>query len=114
MITITTQMCLSLGYNVQMGVMDEYIMNIFINTDANDMNSFQATIEKYNEMYRKYPNSVCADAGYGSKKNYRYCASHDIKAYWIVNTFSDNYLENSYVGLTHLHILTFNQSEILT
>lgn len=69
------------GYNVQMGVMDGYIMNIFMNTDTNDMNSFQATVEKYKEMYREYPNSVCADAGYGSKKNYRYCASHDIKAY---------------------------------
>lgn len=69
------------GYNVQMGVMDGYIMNLYINTDANDVNSFQATVEKYQEMYGEYPKSICADAGYGSKKNYNYCTMHDIKAY---------------------------------
>lgn len=69
------------GYNVQMGVMDGYIMSIFINTDANDMNSFQAAVEKYKEMYGSYPEGVSADAGYGSKKNYRYCSKHEITAY---------------------------------
>lgn len=69
------------GYNVQMGVMDGYIMNIFINTDANDMNSFQSTVEKYYDMYNAYPKGVYADAGYGSKKNYKYCDRNNITAY---------------------------------
>ena len=69
------------GYNVQMGVMDGYIMNIWINTDANDMGSIQETVEKYKEMYGSYPNAVCADAGYGSKKNYKFCDHNEIKAY---------------------------------
>lgn len=64
-----------------MGLMDGYIMNLYINTDANDVNSFQATVEKYKEMYGEYPKSISADAGYGSKKNYTYCTMHDIKAY---------------------------------
>lgn len=67
--------------NVQLGIMDGYIMNIIINTDANDMNSFQSTIEKYKEMYGEYPKGVCADAGYGSKKNYKYCDRNKITAY---------------------------------
>lgn len=45
------------------------------------MNSFQATVEKYKEMYGEYPKSISADAGYGNKKNYTYCTMHDIKAY---------------------------------
>lgn len=69
------------GYNVQMGVMDGYIMNILINSEANDMNSFQATVEKYKKMYGVYPNKICADAGYGSKKNYKYCGRNHITAY---------------------------------
>lgn len=69
------------GYNVQMGVMDGYIMNIVINTDANDMGSFKATVEKYKEMYGEYPKGVCADAGYGSKSNYRFCDQKQITAY---------------------------------
>lgn len=56
-------------------------MNIIINTDANDMNSFQSSIEKYKEMYGEYPKGVCADAGYGSKKNYKYCDRNKITAY---------------------------------
>lgn len=69
------------GYNVQMGVMDGYIMNILINTDANDMGSFEATVEKYKEMYGAYPKGVCADAGYGSKTNYKYCNRNSITPY---------------------------------
>lgn len=69
------------GYNVQMGVMDGYIMNILINTEANDMGSFQATVEKYKEMYGEYPKGVSADAGYGSKLNYKYCDRNGITAY---------------------------------
>lgn len=69
------------GYNVQMGVMDGFIMSIFINTDANDLNSFQQTVEKYKELYGEYPRKICADAGYGSRKNYAYCEQKDIKAF---------------------------------
>lgn len=69
------------GYNVQMGVMGGYIMNILINTDANDMGSFQATVEKYKQMYDEYPRGICTDAGYGSKKNYTYCGRNNITAY---------------------------------
>lgn len=69
------------GYNVQLGIMDGYILDIVINTDANDMNSFQSTVEKYKEMYGEYPKGVCADAGYGSKNNYKYCDRNGITAY---------------------------------
>lgn len=69
------------GYNVQIGVMDGYIMNIHINTDANDMGSFEATVEKYKEMYGTYPKGVCADAGYGSKNNYKFCDRNSITPY---------------------------------
>lgn len=69
------------GYNVQMGVMDGYIMSILINTDANDMGSFEATVEKYKEMYGTYPKGVCADAGYGSKNNYKFCDRNCITPY---------------------------------
>lgn len=69
------------GYNVQMGVMDGYIMSILINTDANDMGSFEATVEKYKEMYGTYPKGVCADAGYGSKHNYKFCDRNSITPY---------------------------------
>lgn len=69
------------GYNVQMGVMDGYIMSILINTDANDVRSFEATLEKYKEMYGTYPKGVCADAGYGSKHNYKFCDRNGITPY---------------------------------
>lgn len=59
----------------------ECAMNLLINTDANDMGSFQAIVEKYKQMYDEYPRIICADAVYGSKKNYSCCGRNNIIAY---------------------------------
>ncbi len=37
------------------------------------MECFKPLIEKFNQIYEKYPEYPVADAGYGSFNNYLYC-----------------------------------------
>ena len=61
------------GYNVQIGVSNEYIMVIDAYQQRSDDHTFEPILEKYNIMYDRYPKYPVADAGYGGYDNYRYC-----------------------------------------
>lgn len=67
------------GYNVQMGISDGYVRNIYISPDANDLNTYIPFMEKYYKAYGKYPKKTPADAGYGSFDNYTYCETHGME-----------------------------------
>ncbi len=69
------------GYNVQIGVSNEYIMVIEAYQNGADQKTFQPTLEKYNLMYDRYPTYPVADAGYGSYDNYKYCESKGMEKY---------------------------------
>ena len=45
------------------------------------MECFKPLIEKFNQIYEKYPEYPVADAGYGSFNNYLYCEEHGMKKY---------------------------------
>ena len=54
------------GYNIQLGICDGYIAVYDVKQFASDMDCFQPLMEKYFDIYRKYPKYPVADAGYGS------------------------------------------------
>lgn len=69
------------GYNVQIGVSNEYIMVIDAYQNRADHKTFKPLLEKYNIMYNNYPKYPVADAGYGSYDNYSYCLEKDMGLY---------------------------------
>ena len=69
------------GYNVQLGICDEYIAVYDVQQYASDMDCFQPLMEKYYREYGRYPEYPVADAGYGSYNNYLYCEEHGMKKY---------------------------------
>ena len=69
------------GYNVQIGVSNEYIMVIDAFQNGSDQKTFKPLLEKYNLMYDKYPPYPVADAGYGSYDNYSYCKENNMELY---------------------------------
>jgi len=69
------------GYNVQIGVSNEYIMVIDAYQNGADHKTFKPILEKYNIMYNNYPKYPVADAGYGSYDNYSYCLEKDMGLY---------------------------------
>ena len=71
------------AYNVQLCVIYGIISSYIVTQSRNDMEDFIKIIEKHYEMYKIYPEAVCADAGYGSLKNYTFLEEHNIKNYGI-------------------------------
>ena len=69
------------AYNVQLGVCDQYIAVFDVTQYASDMDCFQPLMERFRELYGRYPEYPVADAGYGSYNNYLYCEEHGMKKY---------------------------------
>ncbi len=89
------------GYNIQLGVCDEYIAVYDVKQYASDTDCFQPLMDKYKETYGKYPKYPVADAGYGSLNNYIYCEEHDMEKYmkfsmYKKETEDKKYRENPY------------------
>ena len=75
------------GYNLQAAVSDEYVTEILVSNARSDSKTLPATVERYKEDYGKYPESLVADAGYGSYTNYMYLLSKGIDSYVKYNTY---------------------------
>nr|WIF88642.1 transposase [Acholeplasma laidlawii]WIF88718.1 transposase [Acholeplasma laidlawii] len=60
------------GYNIQIGVADEYILHMDIYQDRSDYKTFIPFLEGFKQSYGYYPKYPVADAGYGGLVNYRY------------------------------------------
>lgn len=99
------------GYNIQIGVSDGFIRNIYVSSDANDLNTYIPFMEQYKERYGSLPIKTPADAGYGSFDNYSYCKENGIKLYMKYsgyykekektnekNQFKKEHLERTYEG----------------
>lgn len=89
------------GYNIQMGICDEYIAVFDVKQYASDTDCFQPLMEKFNKTYGKYPEYPVADAGYGSFNNYLYCEEHGMKKYMKFTMFEketkdEKYRDNPY------------------
>ncbi len=69
------------GYNIQIGVSDGFIRNIYISSDGNDLKTYIPFMEKYKQAYGCLPTKTPADAGYGSYDNYSYCRENGIGLY---------------------------------
>ena len=89
------------GYNIQLGICDEYISVFDVKQYASDMDCFQPLMEKFNNIYGKYPKYPVADAGYGSLNNYIYCQEHGMEKYMKFPMFKKEtedkaYMDNPY------------------
>jgi len=72
---------LKAGYNVQIGVSDEYILHLDIFQDRNDYQTFIPFLKGYHNRYGHYPKYPVADAGYGGLNNYRYLKDNELELY---------------------------------
>ncbi|NLG82112.1 MAG: IS1182 family transposase [Bacilli bacterium] len=69
------------SYNIQFGVIDEYIVVCDVYQYGADCDCFEPLIEKFKEYYGRYPKRPVADAGYGNYNNYLYCKEKNMELY---------------------------------
>jgi len=69
------------AYNVQIIVSKGIALTYYVGQERTDFYAFIPVIEQFRADYGFYPRNLCADAGYGSWKNYAYMAKHGIGNY---------------------------------
>lgn len=69
------------GYNWQISTENQYILGYTIHQTANDINTLQTHMECLKESLGKMPDTLVADAGYGSEENYEYLENNDVEAF---------------------------------
>ena len=84
------------GYNIQIGVCDEYITVFDIEKFACDMDCFQPLMNKFYLMYGYFPEFPVADAGYGSYNNYLFCEEHRMRKYMKFTMYEKESKDTSY------------------
>jgi transposase len=92
---------LKAGYNVQIGVSDEYIMHVEVFQNRSDYQTLIPFLERYNQVYGSYPRWPVADAGYGGLLNYRYMKLNDMEltqkyGMYQKDTHDKKHIENPY------------------
>ena len=98
------------AYNMQAAICDEYIAAIDVKQYASDMDCFVPLMEKYHQLYNRYPKYPITDAGYGSYNNYLYCQEHGMEKFMKFTMFDKEtkdkkYHENPY------HAVNFKSDE---
>lgn len=69
------------AYNVQYAVSEGFVIAAYVSQDRSDSRTFPVFLKKIKELYGKYPKNVCADAGYGSARNYEFVRREGIGNY---------------------------------
>jgi len=78
---------LKAAYNVQISTNNQFIASYSIHQNTTDTNTLITHLQKLIEQYHQKPESVTADAGYGSEQNYDYMEQNYIVAYIKHNQF---------------------------
>ena len=84
------------GYNIQLGICDEYIAVFDVKQYASDMDCFVPMIEKFKKLYGFYPKYPVADAGYGSFNNYLFCKMHGMELFMKFTMFEKESKDEKY------------------
>lgn len=75
------------AYNWQISTSDQFILNYSIHQNPTDTLTLKPHLEHFNALYNTYPDTICADAGYGSEENYEYLQKQNINNYVKYNYF---------------------------
>jgi transposase len=87
---------LKAGYNIQIGVSNEYILHVDVFQDRSDYQTLIPFLEGYKKAYGFYPKYPVADAGYGGLKNYRYLKLNDMGLYQKYSMYSKDTSDKKY------------------
>lgn len=102
------------GYNVQISTENQFIVNYTLHQDTNDIHTLKPHLDSYEYLYQNLPESLTADAGYGSQENYELLNNKGIKGYVKFNTFDkeqNNTGKKKKTAPFHKDQLYYNQPE---
>ena len=75
------------AYNVQLSSNDQFIVNYSLHQNPTDTTTLKAHLDGFYNLYKRTPQILTADAGYGSEENYLLLSKRKIKGYVKHNQF---------------------------
>ena len=75
------------GYNLQIATENQFIVDYSLFPNPADTKTLIPFLESFQKRYHKMPDTVVADAGYGSEENYHFMSEKGIDAYVKYNYF---------------------------
>jgi len=69
------------GYNWQISTQNQYILGYTIHQSATDTNTLPTHMESLKANLGRMPETLVADAGYGSEENYEFLENNDVEAF---------------------------------
>ena len=75
------------AYNWQISTSNQFFVNYTIHQNPTDTLTLKPHLQSYENLYQTTPESLCADAGYGSEENYEYLEEKQIDTYVKYNYF---------------------------
>lgn len=83
------------GYNVQVATEHQVILAYGVYPDRNDQRLLKPMIQEVEENTGRKPSIVIADAGYGTKMNYRFTKNKGIAAFIPYNNYNKEMIERN-------------------
>lgn len=78
------------AYNLQLSSHNQYIVHYSLHQNPTDTTTLKKHLDSFHSLYKKYPEVLTADAGYGSEENYLLLAKYKIAGYVKHNQFDRN------------------------
>ena len=97
------------AYNVQASTERQYIINYTLEQTTTDTNTLKGHIEEHIHSFGLSPETLTADAGYGSEENYVYLEEKGIKPFVKYNYF-DKEINNKKPNAFHADNLAYNEA----
>jgi transposase len=83
------------GYNIQFAAEHQVILAYNISSDRNDQKQLKPIVKEIEENTGQKPEIIPADAGYGTKSNYRFLKNKQIAAFIPYNNFNKEMIERN-------------------
>lgn len=99
------------GYNLQISTSNQYLVNYTIHQNPTDTLTLKPHLKNYKQLYNTLPDTICADAGYGSEENYDYLKDKVEKAYVKYNYFHKEQTRKWKQDISKSQNLHYNQEQ---
>jgi transposase len=99
------------AYNWQISTSNQYVTHYSIHQSTSDTNLLKEHLQGFQDQYQQMPESITADAGYGSEENYEFLEKHNIDAYVKFNLFHHEQTQGFKSQINKVDNLYYNQEQ---
>jgi len=99
------------AYNWQISTSNQYVSHYSIHQTTTDTTLLKEHLQGFQAQYQQMPESITADAGYGSEENYEFLEKHNIDAYVKFNLFHHEQTKQFKSQISKVDNLYYNQEQ---